>query len=68
MAKYYIIAIAFFAGFFATLGSSKVREWMDVGEHVHQEIVLLRADTRGLRNSLIVTNGLLAAILAALVF
>lgn len=38
------------------------------GENLHQEIYRLRQEIGGVRYALIVVNGLLAAILAALIF
>lgn len=68
MSKGIIIAIAFFLSFFASLGAFKYPEEISVGENVHSEIARLRQEARGAVNVLLVTNSLLAAILAALIF
>jgi hypothetical protein len=66
--KEIIVGIAFFLSFFASLGAFKYREEILAGENVHSEIFRLRQETRGTVNVLLVTNSLLAAILAALMF
>ena len=66
--KAIIVAIAFFLSFFASLGAFKYPEEILAGQNVHLEIFRLRRETRGPVNVLLVTNSLLAAILAALIF
>jgi hypothetical protein len=47
---------------------TKIKEEISAGETVHSEIYRLREDIASVRNLLIVANGLLAAIVAALMF
>ena len=60
--------IGFFCLFFISLGASKLKEEILAGEDDHAEIYRLRKDVRGVRNLLIIANGLLGALVAALIF
>jgi hypothetical protein len=68
MSKLVIVLIGFLASFFTSLMVAKIKEAIGAGETVHSEIYRLRGDIAGVRNLLIVANGLLAAIVAALIF
>jgi hypothetical protein len=68
MSKLFIIGIGFFLGFAASFGAANYPEEIMVGENAHHEIVRLRHQIAGVRNTLLVANGLLAAIVASLVF
>jgi hypothetical protein len=68
MSKLFIIGTGFFLGFAISFGASHYPEEIMVGENVHHDIVRLRHQVAGVRNALLVANGLLAAIVAALIF
>lgn len=63
-----MIGFAWLAAVSFWVSKSTDWDWIERGDSVHSEVFRLRQDARGIRNVLILTNGLLAAIVAALLF
>ena len=68
MTKELAVPACFLAGIALALFSGHVSETRLAGENMHSEINRLRHDLVGVRSVLVVANGLLAAIIGALVF